>query len=337
MESVLDQVTLTGPSLTATRRYQVAVENLQLEMFVVELDRPWLDTPFLLQGFLIDSKVELDTLVKYCDYVYIDLDLSSPALANIIRRVEIRASELALERFPRKGAEPSGSGNAAASRKAVQGPAATSANEMPASVPGANAVPGAAAAVDVAAEMVSTSRSGPRREYRPRADVKISQLTRQRFRNFVRQNTDTRTQHGESFIGRWFGRLVNLLERKPGADDSKSPPAATEDLLPQGIKSAQYEERRAMIEELPRARFAFSGGEAAMADLVVAIRSGKVLQLEPVEQAVGSIVQSMQDNPDALMWVARLREEDVNTYNHGVRVALYLVALDATSGCRSRN
>jgi HD-GYP domain-containing protein (c-di-GMP phosphodiesterase class II) len=39
------------------------------------------------------------------------------------------------------------------------------------------------------------------------------------------------------------------------------------------------------------------------------------------------MVESMLDNPDALMWIARLREEDINTYNHGVKVALYLVAL----------
>jgi HD-GYP domain-containing protein (c-di-GMP phosphodiesterase class II) len=57
------------------------------------------------------------------------------------------------------------------------------------------------------------------------------------------------------------------------------------------------------------------------------IRSGKPLQMEPVEAAVDSVVESMLDNPDALMWIARLREEDINTYNHGVKVSLYLVAL----------
>ena len=134
------------------------------------------------------------------------------------------------------------------------------------------------------AEAVANSRSGPRREYRPRADVKISQLTRQRFRNFVRQNTDARGQHDGSLIGRWFGRLVNLLQRKPGTDGNKSPPAATADLLPQGTKSTPYEERRAMVEELPRARQAFNGGEAAMADLVAAIRSGRV----SVANAIGN-------------------------------------------------
>lgn len=71
--------------MTANRRYRIAVQDLQLNMFVVELDRPWLDTPFLLQGFLIDDQVELDTLARYCNYVYVDLELSSPGVAMAIR------------------------------------------------------------------------------------------------------------------------------------------------------------------------------------------------------------------------------------------------------------
>jgi len=71
--------------MTANRRYRIAVQDLRLNMFVVELDRPWLDTPFLLQGFLIDDQVELDTLARYCNYVYVDLELSSPSVAMDIR------------------------------------------------------------------------------------------------------------------------------------------------------------------------------------------------------------------------------------------------------------
>ncbi|MBL8482330.1 MAG: DUF3391 domain-containing protein, partial [Rhodocyclaceae bacterium] len=35
-------------------------------MFVFELDRPWLDTPFLLQGFLIEEQSQIDDLRKFC-------------------------------------------------------------------------------------------------------------------------------------------------------------------------------------------------------------------------------------------------------------------------------
>ena len=48
------------------------------------------------------------------------------------------------------------------------------------------------------------------------------------------------------------------------------------------------------------------------------------------------MVSSMVDNPDALLWVGRLREEDVSTYNHGVKVALYLIALGRQLGFPKR-
>jgi len=42
-------------------------------MYVVELDRPWIETPFLFQGFLVSSEEEIDQLEEYCDFVYIDV------------------------------------------------------------------------------------------------------------------------------------------------------------------------------------------------------------------------------------------------------------------------
>jgi putative nucleotidyltransferase with HDIG domain len=57
---------------------QVDVGNLQMGMYVAELDRPWLETPFLIQGFVLRNKAQLRTLEKYCQYVYI-LNQSAPA------------------------------------------------------------------------------------------------------------------------------------------------------------------------------------------------------------------------------------------------------------------
>ncbi|MBI5753183.1 MAG: HD-GYP domain-containing protein [Hydrogenophilales bacterium] len=45
---------------------------LQTGMFVAELDRPWLDTPFLFQGFLIETDEQIAELRQYCQYVLVD-------------------------------------------------------------------------------------------------------------------------------------------------------------------------------------------------------------------------------------------------------------------------
>ena len=41
-------------------------------MYVVELDRPWLGTPFLVQGFIVRSVEELQLLSELCDFVFVD-------------------------------------------------------------------------------------------------------------------------------------------------------------------------------------------------------------------------------------------------------------------------
>jgi putative nucleotidyltransferase with HDIG domain len=51
---------------------RVPASGLKLGMFVAELDRPWLETPFLMQGFTIRSLSEIRKLKEYCDFVFVD-------------------------------------------------------------------------------------------------------------------------------------------------------------------------------------------------------------------------------------------------------------------------
>ena len=51
---------------------KVACDDLRSGMYVQELDRPWLDTPFLFQGFYIRDDEEIATLRKCCEYVFVN-------------------------------------------------------------------------------------------------------------------------------------------------------------------------------------------------------------------------------------------------------------------------
>lgn len=53
-------------------KFKVPVDFLTIGMYVSELDRPWIETPFIFQGFLITNENELDDLHKHCKYVYIE-------------------------------------------------------------------------------------------------------------------------------------------------------------------------------------------------------------------------------------------------------------------------
>ncbi len=51
---------------------RVDIGALELGMYVAELDRPWLGTPFLLQGFHVKSQSDVDALAEHCRYVLVD-------------------------------------------------------------------------------------------------------------------------------------------------------------------------------------------------------------------------------------------------------------------------
>lgn len=57
----------------ALQKQKIPVDKLRTGMYVCELDRPWVETPFLMQGFIIESGEDIATLAAYCQYVYVDV------------------------------------------------------------------------------------------------------------------------------------------------------------------------------------------------------------------------------------------------------------------------
>ncbi len=69
----------------------IEVEFLKLGVYVTDLDRPWLGTPFLLQGFLIEDEEQITLLQQLCRIVYIDRRRSvGDQYAAVVREREIR-------------------------------------------------------------------------------------------------------------------------------------------------------------------------------------------------------------------------------------------------------
>jgi HD-GYP domain-containing protein (c-di-GMP phosphodiesterase class II) len=69
---------------------QIAVNKLQLGMYVNRLDRDWLGTPFPLQGFYVTSPEDIELLHEYCTDVFIDVERQ--ALHVVDRARETAAS-----------------------------------------------------------------------------------------------------------------------------------------------------------------------------------------------------------------------------------------------------
>ena len=61
-----------GRTVQENIKTPIPVTGLKIGMYVCELDRPWLDTPFILQGFKITSHEEIQTISEHCEFVYIE-------------------------------------------------------------------------------------------------------------------------------------------------------------------------------------------------------------------------------------------------------------------------
>ena len=51
---------------------KVNAGDLVVGMYISELDRPWLDTPFLTQGFYVKNQNDIDIISGICDHVFVD-------------------------------------------------------------------------------------------------------------------------------------------------------------------------------------------------------------------------------------------------------------------------
>lgn len=58
-----------GRPVTEKKVIQIPVSGLKVGMYVRELDRPWLETPFILQGFPIRDVADIEEIAKYCKWV----------------------------------------------------------------------------------------------------------------------------------------------------------------------------------------------------------------------------------------------------------------------------
>jgi len=59
---------------------KLTIDQLVPGLYVNKLDRPWTETPFIFQGFEVKTQEEIQTLKKYCHFVWVDEERSRVSL-----------------------------------------------------------------------------------------------------------------------------------------------------------------------------------------------------------------------------------------------------------------
>lgn len=68
-------------------KIKVLSEDLKLGMYVSDLDLPWIESPFLFQGFLLKDDEEIQQVQATCIYVYVDTEKTPAEICANLRSI----------------------------------------------------------------------------------------------------------------------------------------------------------------------------------------------------------------------------------------------------------
>jgi HD-GYP domain-containing protein (c-di-GMP phosphodiesterase class II) len=198
----------------------VSTQDLKVGMFVADLDRPWLGTPFLIQGFVIEDDEQIAQLRELCRFVTVDRERSTGG--------EYRTD------------------------------------------PGSAFVP----------EKRSPAIAQPVIQYQSKRKLNLPPLA----------------VMGERDLG---GHKFNTV---------------------------RYVDEIRVEEELPAAKASYDTAQNLLQDIGAQVSAGKVPDIQHVNRTVGGLVECVVRNPDALLWLSRLKRSDNETYDHALSVSIHLMA-----------
>ena len=282
-------------------------------MFVADLDRPWIDTPFLLQGFLLEDNEQLQQLRQHCEWVMIDpqrsigAEFDKPAKKAAFAPRESSSEPNVIINRSQAPAKPVNRESAKAGPTTTARPIATR-----------NAAPG-----------------DSRNSTSTRNSVTLAPPAASRNAHSTNIANETPSRGLRSLWGDLRDGVTSMFGRadtdKSGVDKAAESTEAAEvylrpSFIPETVLLTIYEDTVSVETEITAAAESFKRTNDLLSNMAEDIRSGQSLNLENIESVIVDMVASMVRNPDALMWVARMREQDLNIYSHGISVAVNLVA-----------
>ncbi len=93
----MDKKTIVRPGRVIKEKKitQMPVSGLKIGMYVRELDRPWLETPFILQGFPIRTIEDIEEIAKHCEWVVVEVgeDVWQPAQERVLQAERMQRAQ----------------------------------------------------------------------------------------------------------------------------------------------------------------------------------------------------------------------------------------------------
>ena len=274
----------------------VAASDLRIGMFVAELDRPWLESPFLMQGFVIEDEETLTQLRGLCRFVHVDRTRS---VGDAWRAADEPKADLRLARTATLGA--------------FQAPA--DARRRP---------------VDFFGLLRSLRSMG-----RATDSVEASARRAQDMAPWVHVYPEAAGQRGPKALGEaeapdYAGRatarpLITGEERRLRGAGIRAQSDRVVGAAGAVSGITHLEPTVALEEEIVTALPLVGRAHGLLAQIALDVQRSLNPDLERLRGVVSEMVLSVARNPDALLWLARLKQTDQYSYDHSLDVSAHVM------------
>jgi HD-GYP domain-containing protein (c-di-GMP phosphodiesterase class II) len=340
---------------------RISIDDVRLGMFISELDRPWVNSPFMLQGFLLTETLDLRTLQSLSREIVID-----PSRSNVSSLSHLPWELLhAPSNAPAKESAPAVKLAISPHNPYAKKPdAPLNQRELAKAKADAEAKVKASAAIDTAPLGTETKASlgrvtqkllnvfdfrsdSPKPYYLRHAEAKVDphevESKASRSVRLTPPSDPAFTNWIQTLYPRdvifaplnWLERVQCWLEERraektlPRGKNIRPRPlgARRPNYVPDDIRLVNYVNASTVSEELSHARNVADQTSVILKKLEIDIQVDQSIALDEISPAVNLLTLSVTSNPAAMMWLIRLRSENSAAYSHSLKVAIYMMVL----------
>lgn len=300
---------------TATvQKEKVPISQIQFGMFIAELDRPWLKSPFLLQGFVLNTDEQMAALKDLCEFVFVDRTKSVGVQFNAKAKVDV-----AIKR------------DGSVNRVRATSVKRITTKSRPTVVVKTKGNKNKTIKESSFFEVMNAIRKG---EVEHTKDGVIFNVSAQTDSHTNDANADSSSEQenkvnetqsgGIGFLKGLFSSKDKLKSsvKYEGKDDKRD-----EKDNPERFRVTIYEDEVPNVEEEIAVIYpTYEKSQVATKELFEAIADDQNLDLSTVSDVLDNMVDSISRTPDALMWLSKLKDTDDVAYGQALNVSINMMA-----------
>lgn len=310
------------------RREKTQISQLDIGMFVCELDRPWLDSPFILEGVLIEDDEQIATISALCEFVYVDRTVSVGNYFTAPPKEQVAIKrDGAIIRIQASASSNKTSSKNKNVRTERQNIKPTSANEK-------------FSFFDVLKEIKASNQNSHsslvNNPETTRALFNVQQLrSTDNSSNFIPEviaDAGSLTSQIKTDLSNFISGLTSWGSKQKKLKSTIDKAALKANLSKKHghadiYRITIFEEAPPVEDEIAKIYPVFEKSQLATREIFEALAQDQGIDLSNVNESLDSMVESIERNPDALIWLAKLKQTDDYAYNHALNVSIMLMAL----------